>query len=141
MEITLVPIRKAEEICSEELRERTQQSSKSRKTVWYCALHVGEEVAFVAIDPWPEFDHMVLYELFIPKSLRRQGIGTAVLAQVEIFAADKGFSAIRVNPSPLDTSIDMSALENWYRKCGYQRVKDMNDMEKDISYETHQTSE
>lgn len=117
-----------------ELTKRAQNSSRSLKTKHYKAVSCGREVAFVSLDRWPELNQMVVYEIFVPISIRRQGIATAVLNEVERISAYEGFSLIRLRPSPLDIGVTMSSLIDWYNKRGY--VSDLSvpgDLVKSIS--------
>ncbi len=120
MKIFLIEIKEANCCETRELQQRDQEITKSSKTTCYRALCGGREVAFVALDRWPELDRIVLYELFVRKRLRRQGFGTAVLAEVEHSTLREGFSAVRLSPRPLDNEISLHALIEWYRRRGYQ---------------------
>ena len=121
-----------------ELRERSQEIAKSKKTTCYRALCGGQEVAFVALDRWPELGRMVLYEMFVPRGLRRQGYGGAVLNAVECAALREGFSAVRVTPQPLDDDMSREALVEWYCQRGYKHDPSVpGEMKKHITKAAH----
>lgn len=102
-----------------ELKKRAKESSRASKTKHYKALSHGKEVAFVSLERWPEFNQMVVYEIFVPFSIRQQGVGTAVLNEIEHISAREGLADIRLRPSPLGTDITKAALIDWYKKRGY----------------------
>jgi GNAT superfamily N-acetyltransferase len=117
-----------------DLRDRYSESSKGKRTRCYRAVLGSDEVALIAIDRWPEFDCLVLYELFVPRSRRGRGVGSIVLGAVERLAKEEGFGAVRVLPRPLDDSIDEASLTRWYKTRGYEAVIDMpGDLEKRVS--------
>lgn len=119
MMITLLQTNGIEDFEIPELKKRAQESTRSLITKHYKALAHGKEVAFVSLDRWPEPKQMIIYEIFVPISIRRQGIATAVLNEAERIAACEGLSVIRLRPSPLDTGITMTALIDWYNRHGY----------------------
>jgi hypothetical protein len=114
----LIRIEKGFAIQSAEIRRRHAHLRPSRLTVSYVGLDSGREVAFVALDWWPEF--VALYELYVPVGLRNVGVGTAVLKEVERFAVQEGCSALHLLPSPLDESTSRDSLTRWYSKRGYK---------------------
>lgn len=120
MKISLERIEQSSCYETPELRERFKGIAKSKKTICYRAIHEGREVAFVALDRWPELNQMVLYELFVPRDIRRQDFGTAVLGEVERIAQQEGFLTVRVSPQPLDNNIQPHVLIEWYRQRRYQ---------------------
>lgn len=132
--IRLVKVTSNDELDEPELCQRFRVSTKSRKTVSYRALREQCEVAFVAIDRWPEIERLVLYELFVPRHLRKQNVGSAVLRVVEQMAAEEGFAAVRLYPNSLEMPADQTSLERWYQKRGYKPVSDQtSDLEKLVS--------
>lgn len=84
----------------------------------------SKEVAFVSLDRWPELSQMVIYEIFVPRSTRRQGIASAVLNEIERISLCEGLSVVRLTPAPLDTGITREILSVWYDRRGY--VSDPN---------------
>lgn len=100
-----------------ELLQRVTKIVKSKNTSCYVTIRNGQEVAFLALDRLPQ--HLVIYELFVPSSLRRSGVGTAVLAEIERIAVEEGFLSIRVTPSPLDEHLTREELIQWYSQRGY----------------------
>jgi len=139
MNITLVETKGPDDFEIPELKKRAQESTKSLLTKHYKALSQSREVAFVSLDRWSyrsllaarsvaEFAFqslwstpfkMVIYEIFVPQSLRRQGIASAVLNEVERIAAYEGLSLVRLGPLPMDSGITKDALIDWYIRRGY----------------------
>jgi GNAT superfamily N-acetyltransferase len=79
-----------------------------------------------------EDDDLLLEEIFVASTLRRNGTGTKVLALVEDFARDHDCSRITLWAQPLDTDDDDSkeALINWYIARGYRSCGAWDDLEK-----------
>ncbi len=138
MTIELVEIEQPDCFEALELQRRAQDMRSSDRTTCYQALSDGREVAFVALDRWPELDRMVLYEMFVPRRLRRQGYGGAVLNAVEHAALKESFSAVRVTPQPLDDDMSREALIEWYCQRGYKHDPSVpGEMEKHITKVSH----
>ena len=77
---------------------------------------------------------MVLYEIFVKRDMRRKGIGTAVLSEIEKIAVEEGFLKIRLRPSPLDREMSQWELVNWYLREGYDwELNSSGNMEKQLS--------
>jgi hypothetical protein len=126
MDITLVQTKGPNDFKIPELTKRAHESSRSKKTRHYKALAQSEEVAFVSLDRWPELSQMVIYEIFVPRSTRRQGIASAVLNEVERISACEGLSIVRLAPAPLDAGITKDALYDWYGRRGYVSDPDIS---------------
>jgi hypothetical protein len=119
MVITLVQANGPDDFEVSELKKRAQDSIRSPKTQHYKAMRHSKDVAFVSLDRWPEFSEMIVYELFVPSSTRRQGIATEVLKEVERISACEGFSTVSMLASPLDHTITEDLLCGWYSRRGY----------------------
>jgi hypothetical protein len=125
VDIALVQTNNPNEFDDPELIERSQKSTLSPKTQHYKGISLSKEVAFVSLDRWPEYSEMIVYELFVPRPIRRQGIAAAVLNEVERISACEGFSNVSVIASPLDADITEDALCGWYSRRGYIRDPNM----------------
>ncbi len=121
MEISLVPIEGQHSCDGPEIWERAAKFSGSISTVGYKVVSGQQEVAFVALDRLPQLETLVLYELFVRVDNRRQGIGSAVLQDVERTARNEGFASVTLTAHPLDQSIEKHALVTWYLQHGYQK--------------------
>lgn len=121
MNIALIQVKSPDEFEAIELKKRAEESPRSRKTIHYKVSIEGREVGFLALDRWPELGQMVVYEIFVPQSVRNQGIATAVLKETERITACEGLSIVRVRPFALDHGITEEALFNWYEQQGYTR--------------------
>ena len=121
MKFQLLKIEVEDSFESEELRTRARESSKSPKTMHYRVLADGVEAAFVSLDRWPEpeISQMVVYEIFVPRDIRRKGIGSAVLAEIEKVAILEGFHKMHLRPHPLDLETNQAKLNDWYLNKGY----------------------
>ena len=75
-------------------------------------------VAFVALDVGPGW--LFLYEIYVIRQCRKQGIGTAILHKLKAFAVQHQRSSIFVRPSPLDPTDDNPEwLKSWYTAQGF----------------------
>jgi len=121
MKISFSEIHSAECLESTELKVRAIKSSKSPKTKHYRVIVDGIEAAFLSLDRWPEpqVSQMVVYEIFVPSSMRRKGIASAVLAEVELLAIKEGFQKMHLRPEPLDSETSKAELIEWYSRRGY----------------------
>lgn len=87
----LQPIRDIEKISNEAIRRSAKDGSKAVVTRHFVAVENHEEVAFVSLDIFPPSQQpLCLYTLVVPKLLRRKGIGSRVLAEVERQAREMG---------------------------------------------------
>lgn len=102
-----------------QVRARVLESPKARYTKQFAVRESGSEVAFLALDLIPETDYLVLYEIFVPSELRRRGIGSRLLGEVESLAKSLGYESVALFPSPLDSEYPESKLIAWYRSHGY----------------------
>ncbi|MBF0328583.1 MAG: GNAT family N-acetyltransferase [Nitrospirae bacterium] len=121
MEIQLIKADTADCFKSSELMMRASESSKSLKTKHYRVIADCGEVAFVSLDRWPEpeISRMVIYEIFVLRNMRRKGIGTALLTEIEKVAMQEGFRKTYLRPSTLDCTFSQTDMVNWYLCKGY----------------------
>jgi GNAT superfamily N-acetyltransferase len=121
----LCPITCPEDLLNEELRCRARDGSKTTVTKHFVAIEGGIEVAFVALDILPApVDHLVLYELVVPKELRGHGIGSRTLLEVERLAREWKYIGVLLRPKPLDDHWSSERLKVWYSKRGYRPRSD-----------------
>jgi GNAT superfamily N-acetyltransferase len=102
-----------------ELRDRVGCSKKGPATTQYRAVCKAQELAFVALDRLPDFDALVIYELFVASQNRNQGHGARVLEAIEHLARREGFSRTVLIPHPFDREFPEERLMNWYKRRGY----------------------
>lgn len=103
--------------------ERARGSSRSHYTHQFAVEEDGCDVAFVSLDI-EDCDYLVLYELAVPHTLRRTGVGTRVLLEIERFALSLGYKRIVLNARPLSEDVTQSGLVDWYRKRGFVETPD-----------------
>jgi GNAT superfamily N-acetyltransferase len=101
-----------------ELRECIARNPPDSNRMRYLACSDFQPVGFVAIDLEPDF---FLYELYILRTHRRNGVGTWALTEAEKLAYTEGRSRLFVRPCPLDSDIDADQLTEWYRKRGFTK--------------------
>jgi GNAT superfamily N-acetyltransferase len=100
----------AEQAANGEVRERARTSSKRPCTRHYSVLVNDEEVGFVALDIVPGIECLILYEIFVPKGMRRNGLGSRLLIRVESLAREMGYPKISLTPWPLEPCFPESQL-------------------------------
>lgn len=108
-----------DEIRDSQIRARDAASSKNAFTRHYLATEGGTEVGFLSIDVIPVVKHFVIYEIFVPSTLRRRGVGTKLLHAAEKMASGLGCQLTLLVPKTLDQEFDHQALEDWYSRQGY----------------------
>lgn len=106
-------------LINEEIRNRATSSSKTKNTKHYVAKENGNEIGFVSIDVNPNVEYLVLYEIFVPHSIRKKGYGSMLLAEVETIAKNLKYKKVTVNPVPFEGSYLKSKLIQWYKRNGY----------------------
>jgi GNAT superfamily N-acetyltransferase len=117
-----------------EIRGRMAQSPKARHTQHYIVTEDDVEVGFLSLDLIPRVDYLVLYEIYVPKRLRRKGIGSRLIQEVESIARSHGYARVTLSPSPLDTDYSATTLINWYKARHYQERADYPaELEKNVS--------
>lgn len=129
----LVEIHDTDSCRDPEIRDRVVHSPKARHTQHYVVKNAEEEIAFLALDLIPHADYLVLYEVFVPQSLRNMGIGSQLLREVDTFAQTRGYAKITLRPSPLAPGYSAANLAKWYKARGYQeRVECPTELEKSL---------
>jgi predicted GNAT family acetyltransferase len=111
-----------EDLVNLEIRNRAISSSKAKNTKHYVAKESGNEVGFVAIDANPNVEYLVLYEVFVPRNLRKKGFGSKLLAEVESMAKNLGYRKVTVNPEPFEQDHPKGQLVEWYKRHGYREM-------------------
>lgn len=112
------------EIKDVEIITRIKNSSKNKYTQHYVFLLDNVEIAFVSLDIYIEYKYLVLYELFVPKKMRKRGYGTMTLSEIEKFARELCLSKIQLNAFPLTADISQEFLFSWYESHGYRRINE-----------------
>lgn len=72
------------------------------------------------MDLGPLDEPLVIYELFVPRRLRRNGFGTRVLAFAEQKARALGYEWTLIIPRTMDDAFPQADLESWYKRHGYE---------------------
>ena len=104
---------------NDELAQRAIESSKSENTNHYLIVYDKTEVGFASIDILNSVEILVLYELYIIKTRRNQGLGASALNYIEELVHSLNLKSIVLTPEPIDSSITKERLINWYRSKGY----------------------
>jgi len=109
-----------EEIVDLGIRERYVNSSRSCYTQHYVIKDDGCEVGFLSLDLAPLDEPLVIYEVFVPRHLRRNGLGTKLLKVAEQTARSLGYEWTLIIPKTMDDAFPQANLEAWYRENGYE---------------------
>ena len=67
------------------------------------------------------FNAHVITRINVPHSLRGQGYGRQLMAQI-LYDADHEGVPLMLAPEPSD-GLDFRALEAWYERCGFKRTR------------------
>lgn len=118
----LIELEKPDQARNSEIRQRAEHVGHAGYTRHFVALDQGQEVAFVALDFYPPGDPLWLYDLHVPKKIRRSHVGTRVLQAVEVLAHKYGYAAVNLHPKSLDKDFPDEKLVEWYARCGYTKV-------------------
>ena len=86
----ILEIQTFDECIDAQIHMRAKESPKAPRTRHYRAIEDGTEIGFLSLDIMSGVDYLVLYELFVPTALRRQGVGSRLLAEVENIAVGLG---------------------------------------------------
>lgn len=109
-----------ENILDEEIRARYVDSSPGEYTQHYLVKEDDQEVGFLSIDLLPVDQEFVIYEIFVPRYLRRRGWGTRLLNHAEEMARKRGYEWSLVIPKTMDEEFSQDKLEAWYHGNGYK---------------------
>jgi GNAT superfamily N-acetyltransferase len=123
----LMRIERHDQALNPELRKRAEHVRSSKITKVFVAREGGQEVAFVALDCHPPGE-LWLYDLLVPKDMRRNHVGTRVLQAVERLAKQFGYTAVYLHPKSLDEDFPDEELVKWYAKSGYVKVGERHDL-------------
>ena len=128
--IQIVEVVDSRTVVNDALRDRALHSSRGGYTKHYVAYDQGSEVAFLSVDPRPDLNLLVIYEIFVVPGLRRRGIGTRVLLAAENLARDAGLPRVRLIPKALgyppghERDRETAKLIKWYKRLGYRTTAD-----------------
>lgn len=89
------------------------------------------EVGLLSFEDWSEKGVGFIYEIFVPKQFRRQGVGTFLLFHAEKCAVQLNCTTLRLKPHALDVEPGLENIRLWYFKNGYyQSSSDIDHLEK-----------
>ncbi len=118
--MTFVEIRiTSHQIRSPALAERAAKAPPKPGWLRYIVLNADEEIAFVALDTYAGEDFVFLYEIFVVEGMRRRGLGTELMKEIEELVWSKGYSRLRLMPTQISGNISKDDLEGWYTRLGY----------------------
>jgi GNAT superfamily N-acetyltransferase len=106
-----------------DIRARARDASACGLTKKYSVREDGAEVGYLALDWWPveHCSDLVLYEMFVPESLRHRGIGSQILELTAQLARSRGYSRALVIAKPFE-GYPQEKLVDWYQKNGFAAV-------------------
>jgi len=124
MHFELVELKVKERVSSKELRGRTGAFPGREIDLRYLVLKAGREVAFLWYDLFPTDFYVVLYEMYVAKRFRGQGIGSELLLRTEDLAMKRVYKRVLVRPMPLSDGIGRERLIGWYERHGFREMQD-----------------
>lgn len=114
----------SEDVVDPDIRERYENSSRNCYTQHFVAHVEGREMGFLSLDLGPLDEPFVIYELFVPRHLRRNGFGAKLLEVAEQKASTLGYEWTLIIPKTMDDVFSQTDLEGWYRRHGYENWED-----------------
>lgn len=125
--MSLVYLPTPEHAVTDAIRLRSQEGSRGQLTRHYAYHENGNEVALLSFDiydqrEFPEIDYLIIYELYVPDTLRNQGIGTRALQAAERFAKELGFRRTFIRVAPLFNTRTQEEMLDWYERRGYKLI-------------------
>ena len=84
---------------NESLKDRINSTS-NEVTMKYLIVTKEEVLAYCAVDHYPSCPTLVLYELYVLKNKRNQGVGAFALEEVEKLAMEEGYTSVSLYLSP-----------------------------------------
>lgn len=117
-------------VVNQVLRDLAMRGSRGGNTKHYVVYDQGSEVAFLSIDPRPDLNMLVIYQIFVLPEIRRRGVGTRVLLAAENMAMGAGFPSVRLLPTALgyppgrERDRETANLIKWYERHGYRATAD-----------------
>ncbi|WDH51189.1 GNAT family N-acetyltransferase [Pseudomonas chlororaphis] len=118
--LKLIEIRALVKLKNETLCKRLQkgQSSKTRQ---FIAVLEDVEVGLLIYENWGRPEGFI-YEIFVLQANRKSGIGTWILSQAELFAAQLGHTSVKLTARSLfQDELSDENLTEWYESKGYVR--------------------
>lgn len=103
-----------------DLTRRAQETGASDFTSHYRVVKNDLEVALVVIDRRRDLSALIIYDLFVIKRFRSQGLGSAILTLLEGIAAKEGFKSARLCPTQIDSEWPRERLIQWYLRRGFE---------------------
>jgi ribosomal protein S18 acetylase RimI-like enzyme len=103
-------------------------SAESKNEIWLAKNEKGELLGYVQIGPIYLLTHEPFYEimqLLVDKTRRSQGVGAAMLEEIEKIVRARGFTVIR-----LSSRMEREDAHRFYRKNGFVEFKSSRFFEK-----------
>ena len=113
-----------EQIADPDIRNRYVNSSRNAYTQHYLVTDEDREIGFLSLDLSPLDEPLVVYEIFVPSGLRRNGLGTRLLRAAEEVAYGLGYKWTLIVPKTMDDAFPQADLEAWYRRNDYEAWED-----------------
>ncbi|WP_095079327.1 N-acetyltransferase [Pseudomonas sp. Irchel s3h17] len=118
--LKLVEIGAFIELKNEILCERLLQGQNS-KTRQFTAVLEDVEIGLLIYEDWGRPEGFI-YEIFVLRDTRKCGVGTWILSQAELFAAQLGHTSVRLTARSLfQDELSDEDLIAWYESKGYVR--------------------
>jgi GNAT superfamily N-acetyltransferase len=92
--LQIVEIVDSRTVANDALRDRAVCSSRGLYTKHYVVYDQGSEVAFLSVDPRPDLNLLVIYEIFVVPEIRHRGMGNRAILSVENLARHTGFPRV-----------------------------------------------
>ena len=107
-----------DQVADPEIRLWVANDSKTAFTRHYLAEENSIEVGFLSADVDSECEYFVIYKLFVPPRLRRQGLGNLILKAAEELGNSLGYRNSLLRAHTLADEFSQQDLEDWYFRHG-----------------------
>ena len=108
------------EILDTSLQYRAERAQGGRSIV-FVAVDQGVEMGVLSYEDRSDAALAFISVIFVLPQFRQRRVAAVLLSHAETYAVQQQCQVVRLEPRPLDESPNLSQLESWYSRAGYQR--------------------
>jgi GNAT superfamily N-acetyltransferase len=120
-----VELESNQDVENAEIRQRAMLRRIAPASKHFLGYKDGKQVVFISLDLRPDLHAVSLYEIFVPKAMRRNGVGAEALGYVADLSQKWGFERVLVLPTPFEQDFPKEKLVQWYKDHGYVASADV----------------
>lgn len=122
--LEIVPIKGPADIKNDVLRGRAKLGWRDAWTNGFVTSTDASESGLLMLDFYERTSTARIYEIYILEQFRQRGIGTWLVEFALAEAKKYGANVLELEAFPLDTSVEISRLRNWYSAMGFDGKPD-----------------